>query len=157
SGIMADQLNSIFEALNIPLDLGFNYQPTSTGTSIFDVAVSTQLFNNRVVVNGNIGNKQRMTGSGNRNEVVGDIDIEVKINRSGTLRTSAFSHSADQFTNFLDNLQRIGVGISWQQEFNHFGHYVRNLFTKPKTRSLLEQQEDAKRRQRGNKRITIIE
>lgn len=157
SELMTTQINNIFMKLDIPLDLGFNYQPTSTGTSIFDVAVSTQLFNNRVVVNGNIGNKQRMTGSGNRNEVVGDIDIEVKINRSGTLRTSAFSHSADQFTNFLDNLQRIGVGISWQQEFNHFGHYVRNLFTQPKTRNILEQQEETKRRQRGNKRITITE
>ncbi|MBP5538499.1 MAG: translocation/assembly module TamB domain-containing protein [Bacteroidales bacterium] len=157
SELMTTQINNIFMKLDIPLDLGFNYQPSSTGTSIFDVAVSTQLFNNRVVVNGNIGSKQRMTGSGNRNEVVGDIDIEVKINRSGTLRTSAFSHSADQFTNFLDNLQRIGVGISWQQEFNHFGHYVRNLFTKREARSILEQQEEMKRRQRGNKRVTITE
>ena len=157
SELMTTQINNIFMKLDIPLDLGFNYQPSSSGTSVFDVAVSTQLFNNRVVVNGNIGNKRRMTSSGNRNEVVGDIDIEVKINRSGTLRTSAFSHSADQFTNYLDNLQRIGVGISWQQEFNHFGHYVRNLFTKRETRSYLEQQEEMKRRQRGSKRVTITQ
>lgn len=157
SELMTTQLNNIFMKLDIPLDLGFNYQPSSTGTSVFDVAVSTQLFDNRVVVNGNIGSKRRMTSGGNRNEVVGDIDIEVKINRSGSLRTSAFSHSADQFTNYLDNLQRIGVGISWQQEFNHFGHYFRNLFTKRETRSILEQQEERKRRQRGSKRVTITE
>ena len=155
--LMTTQLNNIFMKLDIPLDLGFNYQPTSSGTSIFDVAVSTQLFNNRVLVNGNIGNKQRVTSGGNRNEVVGDIDIEVKINRSGSLRASAFSHSADQFTNYLDNLQRMGLGISWQQEFNHFGHYFRNLFTKRTTRSFLEQQEEAQRRQRGTKRVTITE
>ncbi|MBQ9597092.1 MAG: translocation/assembly module TamB domain-containing protein [Bacteroidales bacterium] len=155
--LMTTQLNNIFMKLDIPLDLGFNYQPSTSGTSIFDVAVSTQLFNNRVLVNGNIGSKQRITSGGNRNEVVGDIDIEVKINSSGTLRASAFSHSADQFTNFLDNLQRMGLGISWQQEFNHFGHYFRNLFTKRTTRSVLEQQEEAQRRRRGSKRVTITE
>lgn len=157
SELMTTQINNIFMKLDIPLDLGFNYQPSNSGTSIFDVAVSTQLFNNRVVVNGNIGNKSRMTSGGNRNEVVGDIDIEVKINRSGTLRASAFSHSADQFTNFLDNLQRIGVGISWQQEFNNFGHYVRNIFTKRETRNLLEQQEETRIRKRGSKRVTITQ
>lgn len=155
--LMTTQLNNIFMKLNIPLDLGFNYQPGNSGSSIFDVAVSTQLFNNRVTVNGNIGNKQRMTSGGNRNEVVGDLDIEVKINKSGSLRASAFSHSADQFTNYLDNMQRMGLGISWQQEFNHFGHYFRNLFTKREKRSVLEEQERKQIREKGNKRVTITE
>ena len=53
--IMAGQFNSILQKLDIPLDFGLNYQPTETGTNIFDVAVSTQLFNNRVLVNGAFG------------------------------------------------------------------------------------------------------
>ncbi len=157
SDVMMTQINNIFMKLDIPLDLGFNYQPTTAGTSAFDVAISTQLFNNRVLVNGNIGNKQRLTSGGNRNEIVGDLDIEVKINKPGTLRFTAFSHSADQYTNYLDNLQRTGVGISWQQEFNHFGHYVRHLFSGKKQRSVLEQLEERQLRSAGTKRITIEE
>ena len=45
--IMANQLNNIFQKLDIPLDLGLSYQPNDKGNDIFDVAVSTQLFNNR--------------------------------------------------------------------------------------------------------------
>ena len=51
-------------------------------------------------------------------DVVGDIDIEIKLNRSGTLRLNLFSHSADQYTNYLDNSQRNGIGMGYQMEFN---------------------------------------
>ena len=114
---MANQLNNILQRLDIPIDLGLNYQPNSKGNDVFDVAVSTQLFNNRVVVNGNIGNRQYKS-TGTNTDVVGDIDIEVKLNRSGTLRLNLFSHSADQYTNYLDNSQRNGIGMGYQLEFN---------------------------------------
>ncbi len=61
--IMAGQLNNILQKLDIPLDLGLNYQSSESGTNIFDVAVSTQLFNNRVIVNGNVGNREYANSS----------------------------------------------------------------------------------------------
>ena len=131
--IMANQLNNIFQKLDIPLDLGMKYQPNDRGSDIFDVAVSTQLFNNRVVVNGNIGNKQHTT-SGSQNDVVGDLDIEIKLDRSGAFRLNIFSHSADQYTNFLDNSQRNGVGLTYQTEFSSFRSFFRNLFSNKKKR-----------------------
>ena len=126
--MMANQINNILQKLDIPLDLGLNYQPNERGNDIFDVAVSTQLFNNRVIVNGNIGNRQ-YSGSSTQNDVVGDIDIEIKLDRSGSFRLNLFSHSADQYTNFLDNSQRNGVGITYQTEFNSFRQFFRNLFS----------------------------
>ena len=114
--IMSNQLNNIFQQLNIPLDLGFNYQPTSSGHDVFDVAVSTQLINNRVSVNGNIGNRRFQTS--NRDDIVGNVDVEIKLDRSGKTRLSLFSHSADEYSNYLDQTQRNGIGISYQQEFN---------------------------------------
>ena len=133
SEILANQINNIFMRLDIPLDLGLSYQPNERGNDIFDVAVSTQLFNNRVVVNGNIGNRQ-YSSSGSQNNVVGDIDIEIKLDRSGALRLNLFSHSADEYTNFLDNLQRNGVGLTYQTEFNSFGQLIRNIFAGKKKR-----------------------
>jgi hypothetical protein len=132
SEILANQLNNIFQKLNIPLDLGLNYQPNERGNDIFDVAVSTQLFNNRVIVNGNIGNRQYT--SSNKNNVVGDIDIEIKLDRSGALRLNLFSHSADEYTNYLDDSQRNGVGLTYQTEFNSFKQLFKNMFSNKKTR-----------------------
>lgn len=132
SEILANQLNNILHKLNIPLDLGLNYQPNERGNDIFDVAVTTQLFNNRVIVNGNIGNRQYT--SSNKNNVVGDIDIEIKLDRKGALRLNLFSHSADQYTNYLDDSQRNGVGLTYQTEFNNFGQFFKNMFSSKKKR-----------------------
>lgn len=133
--LMANQLNNILQKLDIPLDLGLNYAESGSGRSIFDVALSTQLFNNRVIVNGSVGNRQYMT-SGN-GDVVGDLDIEIKMDKSGQVRLNLFSHSADEYTNYLDNLQRNGVGVAYQKEFDSLKLFLRDLFT-PKSKRQAE-------------------
>ena len=130
--MMAGQLNSILQKLDIPLDFGLNYQSGQSGNSIFDVAVSTQLFNNRVIVNGNVGNREY--GNSANGDVVGDLDIEIKLDKPGQVRLNLFSHSADDYTNYLDNTQRNGVGITYQREFNTFTELVKSIFTSRKKR-----------------------
>lgn len=140
SEIMASQVNNIFNKLNIPLDLGLKYQPTETGLNLFDVAVSTQLFHNRVIIGGTFGNRQNQGVAGGT-EMFGDLDIEYKVNNSGTFRVKAFSHAADQYSNFLDNAQRNGVGLTWQQEFDRFSRWITNLFKKKEARQQAEADE----------------
>lgn len=77
--------------------------------------------------------------------MVGDLDIEIKLDRPGQLRLSLFSHSADDYTNFLDNTQRNGVGITYQREFNTFGEFFRNLFISRKKREELQLQAEIKK------------
>ena len=148
--IMAGQLNNILQKLDIPLDLGLNYQSSESGTNIFDVAVSTQLFNNRVIVNGNVGNREYANSSSGA-DMVGNLDIEIKLDKSGQLRMNLFSHSADDYTNYLDNTQRNGVGIAYQREFNTFREFFRNLFMSRKKR----EQRAAETGTREVKRIRI--
>lgn len=118
--IMANQVSRILHKLDIPVDLGLNYQPQKNGRDVFDVAISTQLFNNRVEVGGSLSNGNKVSGG-----ISGDVDVEVKVNRAGTLRVKAFSHSPNEYNYFMDNSQRNGVGISFQKEFSTF----RELFT----------------------------
>ena len=129
SEIMSSQINNVLAKLNIPVDIGVGYQQTDAGTNMFDVAVSTQLFNNRVVVNGSVGNRKDKNGTSYSNgDIVGDIDVELKLDKAGRFRLNAFSHSADDYTNFLDQLQRNGIGVSYQKEFNTAGEFFKTLF-----------------------------
>ena len=144
TGIMAGQLNSIFQKLDIPLDLGLNYQQNESGSDLFDVALSTQLFNNRVIVNGTIGNR-RLYGT-TTEEVTGDLDIDIKLDKPGTIRLNLFSHSADQYTSYLDNSQRNGVGLAYQREFNSLRQFFHDLFTPRSQREEHPQEESAGRR-----------
>lgn len=154
TNILTNQLNSILGKLNIPIDFGLNYQQNNRGNDVFDVAVSTQLFNNRVVINGNIGNRQYKNGN-NNSEVAGDIDIEIKIDRSGTLRLNLFSHSADQYTNYLDNSQRNGLGLAYQREFNKAGDVFKYMFAGKKKKEQLDAMEQQRLQDEGMKTIEI--
>ena len=129
SEIMANQVNTIFRQLDIPLDLGFNYQPGMGGVDIFDVAISTQLFNNRVTINGSIGNQEYATSSSN-SDLIGNVDVEIKLNKNGGLRLNIFSHAADRYSNYLDQTQRNGAGIVYQQDFDTFREFFRKLLRK---------------------------
>lgn len=139
SQIMSNQFNNIMERLDIPLDLGLNYQPDEkSGKDLFDVAVSTQLFNNRVIVNGTVGSRQYTTNAG-QGDVVGDLDIDVKLDPAGQFRFNMFSHSADDYTNYLDNTQRNGVGITYQKEFNSLKDILKSIFISKKRQQRREE------------------
>ena len=122
--LMANQINDILEQLNIPVDLGLNYQNNNSGRDVVDVAISTQLFNNRVTINGNIGNRQYNTAG--KSDVMGDIDIAIKLGKKGRTKLTLFSHSPDDFSSYLDQTQRNGAGISFSKEFDNFKELFSN-------------------------------
>lgn len=126
--IMSGQLNSVLQKLGIPLDFGLSYQQNEVGNDIYDMSVSTQLFDNMVSVNGTLGNRKYSSSSDE--SMVGDFEAEIKMNRSGNFRLKLFSHSADDYTNYLDNTQRNGVGITFQKEYENLGEFLRSLFKK---------------------------
>lgn len=136
------QITSMLQNLGIPVDVGLGYTQNEAGADIVDLNLSTQFFGNRVVVSGTVGNRQYSTTSSDN--VVGDLDIEVKLDKSGRIRAKLFSHSADDYTNYLDNTQRSGIGISYQREFDNLKDFFKGMFRKKndEERSI----EDARRR-----------
>lgn len=149
--IVSSQLNNILQKLDIPLDFGLGYQQDNAGTDIFDVAVSTQLFNNRVLVNGSVGNRKYSTSKSAGGDVVGDLDIEIKMDKSGELRFKLFSHSADEFSSSLDFSQRNGLGLSYQKEFDRTIDFFRQMFMSRKRK-----QEDNMRDMVRKREMTTI-
>lgn len=122
--IISNQFNNIFRQLDIPLDLGLNYQPGENGqTDLFDVALSYQAFNNRVLINGNVGTSQKTTSDWS-----GNFEAEVKIDKAGKFRAKLFTRSMDDYSNYLDNTQRSGFGFTIQDEFDDLGDLFRSIF-----------------------------
>ncbi|MBO4466450.1 MAG: hypothetical protein J5748_07250 [Bacteroidales bacterium] len=128
TAIASGQISSLLQRAGIPVDLGVNYTQNETGNDVVDLNLSTQFFDNRVIVNGSVGNRQYSATS--EDNLVGDIDVEIKMDKSGRLRAKLFSHSADDYTNYLDNSQRSGAGISYQREFDNLWDFVKGIFKK---------------------------
>ena len=72
--------------INDDIDIGISYRPGDEVTDEeMEVALSTQFFNNRVSVNGNVGYARDQTQTSN---IIGDFDMDVKLNKSGKIGAS---------------------------------------------------------------------
>ncbi len=81
-----------------------------------DVALSSRLLNNRLLVNGNFGYRDRSTSS---TTFVGDFDLEYILNRNGNLRLKAYNHFNDQNYYLRQALTTQGLGVIYRRDFDN--------------------------------------
>lgn len=104
----------------------------------FDVALSSNLLNNRLRMNGNFGYRDK---SLNTTQFIGDFDLEYLLNRSGSWRLKAYNRFNDQ-TYFLRTAKTTqGVGIKFQREFDNLFGFLK--FGKKKEQTEVNQQPDS--------------
>lgn len=87
-----------------------------------DVALTSRLLNNRLLLNGNFGYRDRTTSN---TTFVGDFDIEYLLNRNGNLRLKAYNHFNDQNYYLKSALTTQGVGIVFRRDFNDMFKWLR--------------------------------
>ena len=83
-----------------------------------DLALSSQLLNNRLLFNGNFGYRDNSMNTRNSN-FIGDFDIEYLLNRRGTVRLKAYNHFNDQNYLVRSALTTQGVGVEFKFDFNN--------------------------------------
>ncbi|NCD43436.1 MAG: translocation/assembly module TamB, partial [Bacteroidia bacterium] len=94
--ILTNQLSNWLSQISKDFDIGINYRPGDEITQEeMEVALRTQLFNDRVIIDGNIG-VMGSDNAENASNIVGDVNVEVKITRDGRLRLKAFNKSNDR-------------------------------------------------------------
>lgn len=121
--MISNQLSNWLSKISNDFDIGVNYRPGNEITSDeLQASLSTQLFNNRIIVNGNVGVTNTQSSSSN---IVGDVNIEYKITSDGRFRVRAFNKSNDINTLTQNAPFTQGVGLSYQQEFDHIGDLFR--------------------------------
>ena len=133
--VLSNQLSSWLSQISKDFDVGFSYHPGDEVTSEqVEVALSTQLLNDRVSINGNIDfNPQNNTTTQNSSNIVGDFQVEVKITRNGKLRVKAFTRANDNYL-YETAPYTNGIGIFYREEFSSwdklFKGYWQKLFGK---------------------------
>ena len=80
--------------------------------------MSTQLFDDKLTVEGNIGNT---SNSQNANNVVGDVNVDYKLTEDGKVRVKAFNKANDNSQTTINGAYTQGVGIFYREEFNTIG------------------------------------
>jgi len=155
SEMLSNQLSNWLSQWSKSFDIGLNYRPGSTSNNLssdeVELAVSTQLLNDRVTVNGNVD----MGTRSNSSPIAGDFNIDIKLNKTGKLRFKAFARSNDDLMTTTDQTQyTTGAGIVYREEFNNFNdllHRIKNTFNQESIVVPLKEPEKSKDNQDSKK------
>ncbi len=119
--IMSAQLTRMLSQISKDFDIGVNYRPGDQMTPReLEMALSTQLFDNRVTIDGAVGMNTYSTSQ--TTQIIGDVLVEVKITEDGRFRFKAFNRTnsiGDLSSGYSPYTQ--GVGVVFRKEFNAIG------------------------------------
>ncbi len=131
SDMLSSQLSNWLSQISTNFDVGFNYRPgDQVNTNQMELALSTQIFNDRVTINGNIGNNSSLQTS-NTSAVVGEIELFIKLIKSGKLELKLYNRANTDMT-YDTAPYKQGVGFTYRGSFNSF----QDLFHRPKHKLL---------------------
>jgi translocation and assembly module TamB len=89
------------------------------------LALSTQLFNERLAIAGNFGVRRGNEANQNPTNYIGDIRVEYKITRDGRIRLIVYNESNDFRTvTTQQSPYTQGVGVLYQNEFDDWEQFV---------------------------------
>jgi hypothetical protein len=124
--IMSNTLSSMLSQISNDFNIGINYVPGDrVTTEQLEVALSTQLLDDRLLIDGNIDYSPNNNTTQQTSAIVGDVNIEYKLTRDGRFRIKAFNRSNDLslLNDYAPYTQ--GVGIFYRKEFSD----IKELFT----------------------------
>jgi hypothetical protein len=141
--MLSNQVSNWLSQISNDFDIGIVWRPGSSAmpnSQELQFALSTQILNDKVVINGNfdVGGNQSTTGTAQGNNAIsGAFDVEFKITEK--IRFKVFNRSNDNF--YIDNgIQYTqGVGLFYRQDFNKF----KDLFKNPE-KSTMKKEEETK-------------
>jgi hypothetical protein len=119
SEMLSNQLSNWLSQWSSAFDIGLNWRPgDEVSSNEIELALSTQLFDNRLIINSNVD-----MGGGDKNvgsPIAGDFSAELKIVPSGKIRLKAFARSNDDVIDAANNQNdyTTGVGLMYREDFN---------------------------------------
>lgn len=130
-GIIANQLSGMLSQISDAVDIGVNYKPgDDVSQEEFEVALSTQLFDDRLTIDGNFGMTYSRSQQSASN-LVGDVNIGYKLTPDGRWVLKVFNHSNVNSWYSYNSYDQVspytqGIGIAFRKEFNNISEFFIN-------------------------------
>lgn len=122
SDFVSTQISNWLSEISNDFDIGVNYRPgDQISNQEVAVALSTQLFNERLLVSGNFGVTQasELQYSKGQSGLVGDFLLEYMLVEDGKIRLKVFNETNPYDTfDQSGSLYTQGVGLIYQEDFN---------------------------------------
>ncbi|MCF8335078.1 MAG: translocation/assembly module TamB domain-containing protein [Bacteroidales bacterium] len=127
SELLSNQLSQWLSKISSNWDIGVNYQPgDEISKDQVEVALSTQLLNDRLIINGNVGTSDKYHQS---SEFVGDFRVDWKLTPNGKLRLKFFNRNSDRLI-YEETRYIQGAGLFYREEFDSFKELFKDIAEK---------------------------
>ena len=128
---VSNQLSNWASQLSENFDVGLKYQPADElNSDQFDVSVSTQLFQDRLTFDGNVGYTGDNPDLQNQNSgFVGEFTAIYKL-KDGRYRLKGFNRSVTNSLLQLNSPYTQGIGFFYREDFDTIGELWRKYFDK---------------------------
>ncbi len=120
--LLSSQISNWLSQISDDFNLGFNYR---SGDQISNeevaLALSTQLFDNRMQLSGNFGLSRGNASNQQPSNYIGDVKVEYRLTEEGRLKLVAYNES-NNYRNVTTQQSPYtqGVGIIYQEDFDRF-------------------------------------
>ncbi|TXD46678.1 translocation/assembly module TamB [Polaribacter sp. IC073] len=136
SSAIAAAFSSLLSSPDSKFQLGVDYQQGQNNSDLdrlnidnqVDLSVSTQV-SERVIINGKVGVP---IGTQTQSSVVGEVKVEVLLNKEGNFRGVIFNRQNEIQYTIEDQGYTQGIGLSYQVNFNTLSGLLRRLGLKKK-------------------------
>lgn len=125
SSAISSQISSILNSLTDKVQIGTNIRTSEDGIQDTEVEMllSSQLLDNRLLFNGSFGYRNNTYQQ--KNDFVGEFDLEYKLTPSGEIRLKAYNHANDMYKYLNGALTTQGVGVMFKKDFSHLSEFFR--------------------------------
>ncbi|MCE5345617.1 MAG: translocation/assembly module TamB [Bacteroidales bacterium] len=122
--MLSNQLSNWLSQISNDFDIGFVYRPgyNDINPQEVQVALSTQLLNDKVAINGNFDVRGTGSSANNTDQITGDFDAEIKITEK--IRFKVFNRFNNPYTGRGVPYTQ-GIGIFFKQDFDKFSDLLR--------------------------------
>ena len=149
---IANVLSGIIKSKGDKFELGLTYDIASKDdvntyrlNDQLGISVSTTI-GERLIVNGKVGVP---VGSNTSSNIIGEVEVELPLNKDGSLRAKAYSRQNDieyDVTDAEGSTQ--GIGLSWSVDFDNLKELKKRIFKKKKKDSIHKTKKDSLRQQK---------
>jgi hypothetical protein len=120
--MLANQISNWISKISNDFDVGFLYTPGTKdiNSQELQVALSTQLLNDKITINGNFDVSG--TGTPENTPLIGDFDVEIAL--SEKIRFKVFNRYNNPYTGKWAPYTQ-GLGLTFKQDFNKFSDLLK--------------------------------
>jgi hypothetical protein len=137
---ITSQFNNWLADISEDFDIGFNYRPGDQITNNeLALALSTQLFNERLRLRGNFGVNYGTRSNQNPSSLVGDVEVEYDITKEQNLKLLVFNRTNEfDAVQLNQGLTTQGLGVVYQEEFDNIDEFfcrVKQIFIREENKT----------------------